>query len=255
MDRIDRLERSWIIYKTKKIARNAVFFGFALIIGATIVYVALRNIKVSSADANAQDQVSQTQSNAAVQTSVAVTPDSQPASVVASNNPKPTETQTPTQAKPKMSIAPNYDFANDADKRVAASIVAVRTQPPPAPAIVNPTPTPPVANPSSPVSFQRVDGVSDLVNAFNRQPNYSKAVDIAEFYLKQNDFQNAYDWALKANELNGNDERSWAVFAKASYKMGHRDRAINALKGYLNAKSSANLSKLLYQIERDEEGI
>ncbi|MDR0664126.1 MAG: hypothetical protein LBF86_01205 [Helicobacteraceae bacterium] len=261
MDRIDRLERSWIIYKTKKIARSASFFVLALIIGALVVYVALRYVNATG-DTPPIAQIANAPQPIATATVAPQISAPQPTTLAAAesaqtgqeaNAPKPTETQA-AQSKPKMNITPNFDFASEVDRRVAASLSASRPNVPSTP-IQPPVRSEPTQTVSNPVSLQRVSNVKDLISAFDRQPTYSKAVDIAESYLKQNDFQNAYSWALKANELNVNDERSWAVFALSSYKMGDKVRAVNALKGYLGVRSSERLSKLLYQIERDERGL
>ncbi|MDR2639607.1 MAG: hypothetical protein LBC09_07220 [Helicobacteraceae bacterium] len=259
MDRIDRLERSWIIYRLKKLFKSAAFFGAALVVGALAVYFLLRGA-LAVGESNAQ-AATEEQTTVVMVEPPAQTTQAQPPSTPAASDPKPVETERPkpeqtpvAQPKPKMNITPNFDFAGEVDRRVAASIAASRTQPQATtPPPQQPPQTAPVqsATATTGVSFQRVGGIKELEAAFNKQPSYSKAADIAEYYLKQDDYKNAYDWALKANELNQNDERSWAVFAEASYKMGSKDRAVNALRGYLGVRSSDRLSRLLNKIELD----
>jgi tetratricopeptide (TPR) repeat protein len=102
-------------------------------------------------------------------------------------------------------------------------------------------------------TIRRITSLEELEAAYAKQPTLSKAVEIAETYLNRNDFQNAYNWALKANEMDGQEERSWEVFAKASYKMGRKDRAINALRAYLDTRYSERLNRLLAQMEADTQ--
>ncbi|MDR2033613.1 MAG: CDC27 family protein [Helicobacteraceae bacterium] len=268
MDRIDRLERSWIIYKTKKILKTASLFVVTLIAGASVVYFLLGEKEIEAQEQTQtvvsgggvivsdpkpieQKTPDQTPRESVNQSTQPIAVESQPTlPIEVASSPK-AERYVPT--KPKMRLSANYDFITDLDRRVALAIA--ESSPPPV-QNVSPIvrssqnysqPTTRGAN----VSMSKVSTLKDLEDAFNRQPTYSKAVDIAETYLKQNDFQKAYSWALRANELNEKDERSWAVFAQASYKLGARDRAINALRGYLNARSSARLSALLLQIESD----
>ncbi|MDR1451015.1 MAG: hypothetical protein LBI57_01585 [Helicobacteraceae bacterium] len=277
MDRIDRLERSWLVYKTKKFLKSLFFFAAALIVGAGAVYFVSATTRGSNTVVVTDPPVaSQTtrpvEQPAAVSSQPSAPPTRQAQTNAATiNEPQtqpsaaaiePTQPNAPPQqadpSKPKMSIAPSFDFVSEADRRVAESLIASRARPrqETAPRVENETPAvvAPPSKPSATVSWQRVDGLRALEEAFNRQPSYSKAVDIAETYMRQNDPQNAYEWSLKANELNSNDERSWAVFALSSYKIGRKDRAVNALRAYLDARSSNLLTKLLRQIERDEIG-
>ncbi|MDR1911259.1 MAG: CDC27 family protein [Helicobacteraceae bacterium] len=271
MDRIDRLERSWIIFKIKKILKTASLFVVTLVAGASIVYFLLGEKEIE-----AQEQTQTTVSGGGVivsdpkpieqktpdqippksanQSTQPIGVESQPTPPIEVASPPKAERYVPT--KPKMKLSANYDFITDLDRRVALAIA--ESSPPPA-RNVSPIvrssqnysqPTQSTTRGAN-VSMSKVSGLKDLEDAFNRQPTYSKAVDIAETYLKQNEFQEAYTWSLRANELDEKDERSWAVFAQASYKLGARDRAINALKGYLNARSSVRLSALLSQIESD----
>jgi outer membrane biosynthesis protein TonB len=194
MDRIDRLERSWIIYKSKKFFKSAAFFGVALIAGAVVVYFLLRGVA-------ATDEPSAIAQTANDQTIVIAEPKPMPTTTTPPQTPPapietpqakpPVQTQS-ARAKPKMSIAPNYDFAYEVDRRLAESIAASRNQPQvtPSQSAAQTIAAQPERSSTS-VSFQRVGGIKELEDAFNKQPSYSKAADIAEHYLKQNNYQRA----------------------------------------------------------------
>ncbi|GHS87923.1 hypothetical protein FACS189487_05040 [Campylobacterota bacterium] len=294
MDRIERLERWWLIYKAKQILKRIAFFAIAVSVGAIAVYYASNVSGLNTKDAvpeisvvvenrarNANEiAVSSPEIVVAPPQIRPVAPESiAPVAPIAANTPaQPAAPIAPSAAskKPKMSIAPSFGFENDLNRRVektAAALLNTRTPNAQTPSVPN-TPTtaeqttqttqttqpaqivqatPTTRSPqNTSVLINRIDSLAELEKAFNRQPNYSKAVDIAREHLKKGNSQAAYDWSMRANELNDRDERSWAIFAVSSYRLGNKERALLALRAYLSEHTSEKLLKILRQIEADE---
>ena len=71
------------------------------------------------------------------------------------------------------------------------------------------------------------------------------ALDIADIYYSKGDFKNAREWALTANKLDVKNDKSWIMFAKASYKLGLKEQAISALTNFLETNHSIKAKKTL----------
>lgn len=228
MDRLQKLERGWLFYKLRQLTKAAAVLAAAVLIGGGTVYLVLQSTQAL------QEAVSRDE-----------TPVSAPAAQAAPQ-PRP-ETPAAPEAKPSepIHLMPSYDFEREIEQRVSPvrAPQAARVAPPMQPSA-------PAAAPASAIALSRVDSLAALERAFERQPSYAKAVELAESHLAQGGSEEALKWALKANELNNEDERSWAVFATASSQLGRKEQAIEALKAYLTAKPSNRLTQLLARLEQ-----
>ena len=223
MDRLQKLERGWLFYKLRQLLKGVLILAVAVLIGGGTVYLLLQGTRALQNGVQAEPKASLPEK--AVE---------QPAAPI---SPKP----APSPAAPVLSpleLTPNYDFEQEIKTRLA----------PPSAKAATPALTPPTANGA--VAISRVDSLAALESAFMQQPSYAKAVEIAEAHLAQSRNEKALEWALKANEINNEDERSWAVFATASNRLGRSEQAINALKAYLAAKPSSRLMQLLERLEQ-----
>ena len=77
--------------------------------------------------------------------------------------------------------------------------------------------------------------IKELINKFNSNPNINIALMIANRYLKENNLSEAQKWALKANNINAEDERSWIIFANILVKKGNIKKAKEILNFYLDS--------------------
>ncbi|GHV09337.1 hypothetical protein AGMMS50229_19320 [Campylobacterota bacterium] len=265
MDRIDKLERAWFKYKFKAFARLGAIGAVALFIVGGCLFFALYRGETRTIVASVEKPIDRAQPRV-------VQPTPEPTQTIAQNTveqsaagesvPEPTPNGQAKPDKPPVWLEPGYGFERALAERIqqqqrrettAATQQRAQQPPPQAPTQPQPTPAAQAAEPPKPTAtIRRVSSLDDLLEAYNKQPSYAKAVDIAEAYLSRNEPQNAYSWAIRANELNGDDERSWAVFATASYKLGYKDRAINALSAYLSSRNSDKLSKLLRELKEDK---
>ena len=91
--------------------------------------------------------------------------------------------------------------------------------------------------------------VSDLIKSFNQNPNYTTAIQIADYYIKQNKFDLAKLWALKANNINPSKADSWKIFAIILIKQKKLNKAKEVLNIYLNDYGeNPEIKKLLRSI-------
>ncbi|HRF57885.1 MAG TPA: anaphase-promoting protein, partial [Campylobacterales bacterium] len=66
------------------------------------------------------------------------------------------------------------------------------------------------------------------------------------------EYQKALKWAISANSIDSKNEKSWALFAKASAKLGRKQNAENALENFARTSGSENIKTLLRQIKAGE---
>ena len=90
--------------------------------------------------------------------------------------------------------------------------------------------------------------LQQMLQKFHKQPSLDLANLIAKEYFLQKNYQKAMQWAIKANEFDKSDDESWIIFAKSAYKLGQKQKAINALKIYLHKYPSKKVKELLIQM-------
>lgn len=99
---------------------------------------------------------------------------------------------------------------------------------------------------------KNVGVVEALEDRYSKQPSYAVALTLSSEYYKTKDYQKALYWAINANSLDTKGDKSWIMFAKASYKLGKKNDAINALENYLRNSQSENARVALSQIKNNE---
>jgi hypothetical protein len=96
-------------------------------------------------------------------------------------------------------------------------------------------------------------GVTEaLEEKFSRQPTYATAVALSSEYYKDGNYQKSLYWAINANNMDSRNDKSWIMFAKASYKLGKKTDAINALENFIKTSSSDSAKATLNQIKNNE---
>ncbi len=76
-------------------------------------------------------------------------------------------------------------------------------------------------------------------------PSYKTCISIANKYLKEKDYINAFKWAKNANLQNSKDAMSWIISSKALYKMGKKEEAVKLLKIYNSYYNNETVQKLI----------
>jgi predicted negative regulator of RcsB-dependent stress response len=74
---------------------------------------------------------------------------------------------------------------------------------------------------------------------------------LAKYYYKKGNYQKAETWAVNTNNIDGDIEDSWIIFAKARAKQGHRVDAIKVLQSYYDETNSAKAKEVLDKLRRN----
>ena len=102
------------------------------------------------------------------------------------------------------------------------------------------------------IETEKIETVEYLKNKFYDTNNIVFALMLAEEYLHKKDYKNSIKWALRANELDPQSERSWIVFAKAKAKNGNPNQAIKALQAFQKISPSPAITTLIDKIKHGE---
>ncbi len=94
--------------------------------------------------------------------------------------------------------------------------------------------------------------VEILKDRLEVSPNAATAIEVSELYYRAEDFKESLKWALNANDIDKENEASWLLFAKSSFKLRQKEKAINALREYVQRSGSENAKSLLEKIENNK---
>ncbi|MDR2099782.1 MAG: hypothetical protein LBP40_02995 [Campylobacteraceae bacterium] len=98
-----------------------------------------------------------------------------------------------------------------------------------------------------------ISNIEELIKKFEASNNVVFATMISEEYFERKDYKKSLEWALRANELDSQNELSWIMFARNQVKLGKREDAIRALEIYTDyAKDAVSASNLLKNIRSGE---
>ena len=98
---------------------------------------------------------------------------------------------------------------------------------------------------------KKVDTITFLKKKFQATHNINYALMLSNTYFEKRKYKKALYWAIKANEIDPTNERSWILFAKAKTKMGQKKEAIKALKIYLQNRASQRVLNALQKLEKN----
>lgn len=102
------------------------------------------------------------------------------------------------------------------------------------------------------IETQEVNSIKYLKEKFEKTNNIIFALMLAEEYYLTKDYIQSNKWALIANHMDADNEKSWLWFAKSKVKLGQQEDAIVALKAYLKNSKSKAAQTLLNQIHLGE---
>lgn len=88
-----------------------------------------------------------------------------------------------------------------------------------------------------------------LIDNYEFDQTYENAMKITRHYFASQDYPNAIQWSLKANQLDSADDESWLIFAKASIAVGEGEQAKKALQTYLQKRDSIRVRQLYQTIK------
>ncbi len=98
------------------------------------------------------------------------------------------------------------------------------------------------------IETKDVNSLQYLKERFDKTHNIVFALMLAEEYYKNKNYNESNKWALIANNMDSENEKSWIWFAKSKLKLGQREDAIVALQAYLKSNKSKAAQGLLHQI-------
>jgi len=89
-----------------------------------------------------------------------------------------------------------------------------------------------------------------LEEQFKESQDPQDSLKVARYYYKIGDYKKAETWAVNTNNLDGDIEESWLIFAKARAKQGFRVDAIKVLQSYYDETNSPKAKELLDKLRR-----
>ncbi len=91
--------------------------------------------------------------------------------------------------------------------------------------------------------------ISEVIQRFEKSHNPVLSLFVAKKYYELGKYREAYDYALKTNNIDKNIDKSWIIFSKSLVKMGKKDKAVNTLKTYIRYSHSSSALILLNEIK------
>lgn len=239
---IHTLERRWLKYKIKSYAPY--ISTVAVLVLSITAFSVLNENKSESAVTKDQNNSSEK-----APSSLEKTNDSESSNVlepsmefVQSFQPSEPEIQAPTANDPKKeqlthTVVPIPKVLNVPDsgqiQPIAVSSSAI--------------------NDNKPSSLNRNETKMDIesvVRRFKDTSDPNLGLFIARYYYAQSNYNEAYNFALKTNNLNTKMDESWIIFSKSLVKLGKVDQAKKTLKLYIAESNSDTARALLDSIEQ-----
>lgn len=92
------------------------------------------------------------------------------------------------------------------------------------------------------------EDLKSVIKRFKSTNNPALSLFVAEKFYKSNDYNKSLNYALITNNIDGNIDASWIVFAKSLIKLNRKDEAIKTLKSYIKHSQSYKAKILLNNI-------
>lgn len=92
--------------------------------------------------------------------------------------------------------------------------------------------------------------INELQRRFKETSNANLGLFIARYYYDHGNYDEAYNYALKTNNINNRIDESWILFSKSLVKLGRTDQAKKTLQLYVSQSNSEAARTLLDSIER-----
>ena len=92
--------------------------------------------------------------------------------------------------------------------------------------------------------------LENIIRRFKKEKDPYDSLFLASTYYANGDYAKAHDWAVETNKIANIDE-SWMVLARAKYKLGEKEEAIELLRAFLKTQDSKKAAELLEKIKKD----
>jgi len=98
------------------------------------------------------------------------------------------------------------------------------------------------------IDIQEKEKIAELEDKFKLSQSPQDSLEIAKYYYKKGNYKKAENWAVNTNNIDGDIEDSWLIFAKARAKQGFRTDAIKVLQSYYDETNSKRAKDLLIKL-------
>ncbi len=102
-----------------------------------------------------------------------------------------------------------------------------------------------IGNQPTPVIDPEAEHAKEVEERFKETQDTADSLYLAKYYYKKGDYAKAESWAIATNNIDGDIEESWLIFAKARAKQGKRVDAIKVLQTYYDETKSKKAKQLL----------
>ncbi len=92
--------------------------------------------------------------------------------------------------------------------------------------------------------------LESVIERFQKEKDPYDSLFLASTYYSNGEYAKAHDWAVETNKIANIDE-SWMVLAKAKYKLGKKEEALELLKSFLKTQDSKEAEVLMEKIQKD----
>ena len=93
--------------------------------------------------------------------------------------------------------------------------------------------------------------VAEIEDRFKETQDPQDSLYLAKYYYKIGNYKKAENQAVNTNNIDGDIEESWLIFAKARAKQGFRVDAIKVLQSYYDETHSPKAKELLDKLRRN----
>ena len=98
------------------------------------------------------------------------------------------------------------------------------------------------------ITQEEANDLNDVIKRFKVNKSPALSLFLARRYYDLGQYDNAYEYALRTNELDSDIEESWLIFAKSQVKIGQKEQAVKTLKSYVQHSRSQRAKILLDEI-------
>ncbi len=247
---IPELERKWRKYKRNQIKKPLLIgLGTLILIGGISIvattYFGKNQSEVKTAK-NSQTNISkQTEQKSAIIITKTTAPQQNTTQQVqqksANQNPliaaQPTQTQQDTQIDLSNAKIVEPNLPKDDIRVIGFDNNEQKQAVPNANGVVIPQ--------KSVQEIQDQEKIAEIEDRFKATQDPKDSLYIAKYYYKKGDYKKAETWAINTNNIDGDIEESWIIFAKARAKQGFRVDAIKVLQSYYDETKSPKAKELL----------
>lgn len=234
MYELNELERKWDIYRRQKIKKLSYLLGAFLAVALISSMVSLFFLGHKTADTNTTPQ-SPLEQNTSLQKEL-VSPKVEPA------------IQTPITTHKEIVIVSPQENMQSFQSMQPTKEQETQQQTP----VQQTVAQKPKVQPKIFMETKNVNHLEFLEERQNKNPDINNALALATEYYKSGEYAKTLKWAMNANSQDSKNEKSWILFAKASYKLGRKQDAINALEKFNQTSPSDNVKALISQIKNNE---